>query len=117
MQESNTKKVVVDNNPTFHLMFQQCYKNVVFDNHRGGFIKAFRSKKSFCEMLKTRTRRPHHKKALLGRLTLNRFPSAKPDSFLWCCLDKTGKAVQIAVVLDEGKIVAYAISAFRKPKK
>ncbi len=52
-----------------------------------------------------------------GRLTLNRFPSAKPDSFLWCCLDKTGKAVQIAVVLDEGKIVAYAISAFRKPKK
>ncbi|MBP6217250.1 MAG: hypothetical protein KA436_01540 [Oligoflexales bacterium] len=49
-----------------------------------------------------------------GRLKSNPFPSAKPDSFLWCCKDRAGKNVEIAVIFESAKITAIAISAYRK---
>ena len=56
---------------------------------------------------------------LLGKgvLKVNRFPSAKPDSFLWSCKDMFGKQVQIAIIFDNKSIVAIAISAYRESKK
>jgi hypothetical protein len=52
-----------------------------------------------------------------GRLVLNRFPSAKPDSFLWECKDDFGENVEIVLLFDGEEIVATAISAYRKDKK
>lgn len=53
---------------------------------------------------------------LLGKgiLKMNHFPSAKPNSFLWSCKDAASSNVEIVVILEDGLILAVAISAFRK---
>lgn len=49
-----------------------------------------------------------------GQLKINHFPSAKPDSFLWYCKDRAGKNVEIAIVFENEKVTAIAISAYRR---
>lgn len=51
-----------------------------------------------------------------GLLQLNRFPSAKENSFLWICKDDDGDRVEIAVIIENGIIKATAISAYRDDK-
>lgn len=52
-----------------------------------------------------------------GILKVNRYPSAKSESFLWCCKDKDDRDVEIAVLFDSGQIIAIAISAYRRITK
>ncbi|NRA47342.1 MAG: hypothetical protein HRU09_20520 [Oligoflexales bacterium] len=51
-----------------------------------------------------------------GHLKNNHYPSAKPGSFLWTCKDDDDESVEIAVIIEEGKIKAIAISAYRNDK-
>ena len=52
-----------------------------------------------------------------GHLTLNQFPSAKPDSFIWTCKDDDNDRVEIVVIIKDNCIKATAISAYRESKE